>query len=78
MIRERFSVFRAVLAAFLLLAVAFLAVAAPVQAQSREPKPLRFEQAFSEGPVYVVPIQGMIDNGLARYIDRALATTGPR
>ncbi len=26
-----------------------------------------------EGPVFVVPIEGMIDNGLARYIDRALA-----
>ncbi len=72
MIRERFSGFRTVCAALLLLAATFLATALPAQAQSREPKPLSFEEAFTEGPVYVVPIEGMIDNGLSRYIERAL------
>ena len=72
MIRERFFGFRTVLAVLLLLTAAFLAVASPVQAQERKPKPLTFDQAFSAGPVYVVPVEGMIDNGLARYIERAL------
>ena len=72
MIRERFSGFRTVCAALLLLTATFLAAALPVQAQSREPKPLAFEEAFAEGPVFVVPIEGMIDNGLSRYIERAL------
>ena len=27
---------------------------------------------LTDGPVYVVPVQGMIDNALARYVDRAL------
>ena len=73
MMRERLFGFRTVFAVFLLLSAAFLA-ASPVQAQDdRQPKPLAFDEAFSPGPVYIVPIEGMIDNGLARYIDRALA-----
>ena len=40
-------------------------------AQDRAPKPLVFDDLGS-GPVYVVPVRGMIDNGLARYIERAL------
>ncbi len=46
-------------------------------AQDRAPKPLAFDD-LGPGPVYVVPVSGMIDNGLARYIERALddAETG--
>ncbi len=32
-----------------------------------------FADALPDGPVYIVPIEGMIDNVLARYIDRAIA-----
>ena len=32
---------------------------------------LAFEDALSEGPVYLIPVDGMIDNSLARYIERA-------
>ncbi len=56
-----------------LFAVLLLAVAVPVQGQDREPKPLRFDQeAAGSGPVYVVPVDGMIDKGLAMYLERAL------
>jgi membrane-bound serine protease (ClpP class) len=41
--------------------------------QLRTPKPLAFAEPLSEGPVYIVPVHGMIDNMLARYIDRALS-----
>jgi membrane-bound serine protease (ClpP class) len=44
----------------------------PVQ-DLRSPKPLAFVEPMSDGPVYVVPVHGMIDNMLARYIDRALS-----
>lgn len=44
-----------------------------VQGQDRSPKPLAFEEALRTGPVFVVPIEGMIDKALARYIDRAIA-----
>ena len=30
-----------------------------------------FEEAFSNGSVYLVPVDGMIDGGLSRYIERA-------
>ena len=40
--------------------------------QDRAPKPLAFESPYASGPVYVVRIEGMIDNGLARYLHRAL------
>lgn len=43
-----------------------------VHGQSREPKPLEFDVPYRSGPVLHVPVEGMIDNGLARYIDRAL------
>jgi membrane-bound serine protease (ClpP class) len=46
--------------------------AAPAQGQDRAPKPLAFDQPYAPGPVYVVRIEGMIDNGLARYLHRAL------
>jgi membrane-bound serine protease (ClpP class) len=32
----------------------------------------RFADSLGDGPVFVVPIDGLIDNGLARYIDRAI------
>ena len=32
-----------------------------------------FETPLTDGPVYLIPIDGMIDNSLARYIDRANA-----
>lgn len=41
-------------------------------AQERSPKPLSFEEEPGEGPVFVVPLTGMIDNGLARYVRRAV------
>lgn len=40
-------------------------------AQDFGPKPMSFDDGLGEGPVYVVPVEGMIDNPLARYIDRA-------
>ncbi len=46
------------------------------QAQERSPKPLAFEGGLSSGPVFVVPVEGMIDNGLATYIGRALSDAG--
>ena len=51
---------------------ALLFAAAGAQAQDRTPKPLSFEEDPGEGPVYVVPVEGLIDNALASYIDRAL------
>ena len=47
--------------------------AGTTQVQVRNPKPLTFEGGLTSGPVYVVPIEGMIDNGLAKYIERALS-----
>ncbi len=41
-------------------------------AQVRAPKPLELNSDSLSGPVFVVPVNGMIDNGLARYIDRAV------
>lgn len=41
-------------------------------AQVRAPKPLELNPDTGEGPVFVVPVNGMIDNGLARYIARAV------
>ena len=71
--RHHFSGFRAVFRTFVLLMAASVATATLATAQDRTPKPLVFDEPYSDGPVYVVPIEGMIDNGLARYIDRALA-----
>ena len=53
-------------------AVLLCMVAGPLQAQERSPKPLEFEGGLSEGPVFVIPVEGMIDNGLAKYIGRAV------
>lgn len=39
--------------------------------EARSPKELSFEHA-SDGPVYIVPVDGMIDNMLWRYINRAI------
>ena len=53
-------------------AAALLLCAANIaDAQDRTPKPLDFED-IGTGPAFVVPVTGMIDNGLARYIERAL------
>lgn len=41
-------------------------------AQDREPKPLVFAQTYAGGPVYIVEVEGMIDNALSRYVDRAI------
>jgi len=43
------------------------------QAQMRTPKPLSFEGELGNGPVFEVPVEGMIDNGLAMYVNRALS-----
>lgn len=51
----------------------FCAVAVPLTiAQPRAPKPLVLEETSANGPIFVVQVEGMIDNGLARYIDRAI------
>ncbi len=42
-------------------------------AQDRAPKPLELDSVITKGTVFVVPVNGMIDNGLARYIERAVA-----
>ena len=65
--------FRPFYRVFLGLAATWLLMALPLQAQDRTPKPLSFEEASGEGPIYIVPVEGMIDNGLARYIERALS-----
>ena len=41
-------------------------------AQERDPKPLQFASEVGDGPVFIVPVSGMIDKGLAGYIDRAV------
>src|SRR5690625_7314776 len=43
--------------------------------EARSPKELSFEHA-SDGPVYIVPVDGMIDNMLWRYINRAIGGAG--
>lgn len=49
-----------------------------ILAQERAPKPLELSSNAPEGPVFVVPVNGMIDNGLARYIDRAVGDAASR
>lgn len=70
--RKRSTSFSAFFGVLTLLLSGLLATASVVQAQSREPKPLAFDEPYSDGPVFIVPVEGMIDNGLAQYIDRAL------
>ena len=53
-----------------------LFVVSDAQAQLRSPKPLSFEGGLGDGPVFVVPVEGMIDNGLSTYIERALEDAG--
>ena len=50
----------------LFLAVAFTSAAAAAQDSTRL-------AVSADGPVFRVPVEGMIDNGLARYVDRAIA-----
>jgi membrane-bound serine protease (ClpP class) len=40
-------------------------------AQAEPPAPV-FEAALGSGPVFIVPLEGMVDNGLSQYIKRAL------
>lgn len=70
--RKRFFGFLPFGSVLALLMTISTATASLVAAQDRAPKPLAFDEPYSDGPVYVVPIEGMIDNGLARYIERAL------
>jgi len=70
--RNPFFGFRASGGFLVLLMAVLMATATLVVAQDRTPKPLAFDEPYSGGPVFVVPIEGMIDNGLARYIERAL------
>ena len=70
--RNPFFGFRAFGGFLVLLMAVLMATATLVVAQDRTPKPLAFDEPYSGGPVFVVPIEGMIDNGLARYIERAL------
>jgi membrane-bound serine protease (ClpP class) len=58
-------------------ALAFLFAALPVAAQPAEMEDevlgtLAFDEALGDGPVFVVPIDGMIDGALAAYLGRAL------
>lgn len=55
----------------LFLVVPLVAWAPPVQERSASADTL-FTSDFGSGPVYVVPIEGPIDNVLARYVQRAL------
>lgn len=73
--RVSLSVFGVFFSALLLLAASAQAQETEVDpvADLRSPKPLVFEEPYSEGPVYVVPVHGTIDNMLWRYIDRALS-----
>lgn len=64
---------RAYLILFALLA-AFAPRALSAQAPAAASPPvLAFDAALGEGPVYLVTVDGLIDSGLARYIDRALS-----
>jgi len=57
-----------------LLAFTVLILLVPVTlAQQRTPKPLDLNSDSDSGTVFIVPVTGMIDNGLARYIDRAVS-----
>lgn len=56
----------------MLMLVTLMSTVSVVQAQSRTPKPLVFEPPLTDAAVYVIPIEGMIDNGLSTYIERAI------
>ena len=60
--------------AIIRLLVVFLLVIPPAfdaSAQDTVTDRFYFEEAFSGGSVYLVPVDGMIDGGLSRYIERA-------
>lgn len=63
---------RPLLPAVLLLCALVLGLAAPAAAQ-RTPKPLALPDTAGAGPVFVVPLEGLVENSLARYVARALA-----
>jgi membrane-bound serine protease (ClpP class) len=70
---QKRSVFRfSWLGAFLI----FLSAGISMARQEAPPVPTgplaEFASELGAGPVFVVPMDGMIDNGLARYIDRAI------
>lgn len=52
------------------LLILLLAVVLPARAQTAA---YTWIPVLPDGPVYVVPVEGMIDNGLATYMERALA-----
>lgn len=52
--------------------LALLTLAGSTLAQD-DPGSSRLPSEFGDGPVFVVPMQGMIDNALARYVDRAVS-----
>jgi len=47
-------------------------------ALQRAPKPLELSSDTTGGTVFIVPVDGMIDNGLARYIERAVSDATTR
>lgn len=51
-----------------LAALCLIVLTAAATMQARAPKPLTFDDPLSDGPVFVVPVEGMIDKPLARYI----------
>ncbi len=58
---------------WLLLSLFALVGAAPTRAQVEPGSRLTLPEAGRQGPVFVVPVEGMIDKELARYIARAVA-----
>ena len=52
------------------LLLALVAFAGPVQAQTAA---YTWVPVLPEGPIYVIPVEGLIDNGLATYLERAFA-----
>jgi membrane-bound serine protease (ClpP class) len=64
---------RLALAALLgLLAAAAVAPPAGAQPAAETPAALAFDEPLGDGPVYRVTVDGMIDNALAAYVERAL------
>ncbi|MEL6703800.1 MAG: NfeD family protein [Bacteroidota bacterium] len=63
---------RAVFVALFAMLLSVPVVTSEATAQDANLAPLAFAEPLSDGSVYEVPIEGMIDNALARYLDRAL------
>lgn len=55
-----------------LMGLLLLLVSGAVLQEDRAPKPLSFEDPLGEGPVFIIPIEGTIDNPLSNFLDRAL------